>query len=58
MGAGYAVIYDEESGNSEFSEDYVLGISVFYVLSNGSEVGDTLSLRCHNRRKRQRLPFR
>jgi hypothetical protein len=42
--AGYAVIYDEETGNSDYSEDYVLGISVFYVYSSSSGIADTVTV--------------
>jgi hypothetical protein len=42
--SGYAVIYDEETGNSTYSEDYVLGISVFYVFSTGSGIKDTVTV--------------
>jgi hypothetical protein len=41
---GYAIIYDEEPQNSAFSEDFVLGISVFYVVLNGSSVADTVTV--------------
>jgi hypothetical protein len=44
MAAGYAVIYDEEPLNSSFSEDYVLGISVFYVVSSGAGIVDTVTV--------------
>jgi len=42
--SGYAVIYDEESDNSPYSEDYVLGISVFYVFSTNSGPADTVTV--------------
>jgi hypothetical protein len=42
--AGYAVIYDEETKNTEYSEDFVLGISVFYVYSTSSGVADTVTV--------------
>jgi hypothetical protein len=42
--SGYAVIYDNESVNSDYSEDYVLGISVFYVYSTSSGVADTVTV--------------
>jgi hypothetical protein len=42
--AGYAVIYDEETRNTEYSEDFVLGISIFYVVSTGSGVVDTVTV--------------
>jgi hypothetical protein len=42
--SGYAVIYDEQDKNSEYSEDYVLGISVFYVYSTSSGVVDTVTV--------------
>jgi hypothetical protein len=42
--AGYAVIYDEEPLNSTYSEDYVLGISVFYVVSSGGGIVDTVTV--------------
>jgi hypothetical protein len=41
---GYAIIYDEEEGNSEYSEDYVLGISVFYQVSSGTGVVENVSI--------------
>jgi len=44
MGAGYAVIYDDEESNSEYSEDFVLGISVFYQYSTSSGVVDTVTV--------------
>jgi hypothetical protein len=44
LGAGYAVIYDQEIGNSPYSGDYVLGISVFYVVSTPSGVVDTVTV--------------
>jgi hypothetical protein len=44
LAAGYAVIYDEEPGNSEYSEDYVLGISAFYVYSENSRAVDTVTV--------------
>jgi hypothetical protein len=44
MTAGYAVIYDEETQNSVFSEDFVLGISVFYVVSSGGGIVDTVTV--------------
>jgi hypothetical protein len=44
MTAGYAVIYDEEPLNSVYSEDYVLGISVFYVVSSGGGIVDTVTV--------------
>ena len=43
-GAGYAVIYDEEEENSRYSQDYALGISVFYVFSGASGVVDTVTV--------------
>jgi hypothetical protein len=42
--AGYAVLYDEEPGNSTFSEDYVLGITVYYLLSNVSGLADAVTV--------------
>lgn len=42
--AGYAVIFDQEPLNSEYSEDYVLGISVFYVYSENSVPVDTVTV--------------
>jgi hypothetical protein len=42
--AGYAVIYDEQAYNSDYSEDYALGISVFYVYSTSSGVVDTVTV--------------
>jgi hypothetical protein len=42
--AGYVIIYDEESGNSEYSDDYVLGISVFYEYSTVSGIADTVTV--------------
>jgi hypothetical protein len=44
IAAGYAVIYDEETTNSEYSEDFVLGISVYYVVLNGTSVVDTVTV--------------
>jgi hypothetical protein len=44
MGAGYAVIYDEEPLNSEYSDNYVLGISVFYTQSNANGILDTVTV--------------
>jgi hypothetical protein len=41
---GYVVIYDEENGNSEFSDDFVLGISVFYEYSTASGIADTVTV--------------
>ncbi len=41
---GYVVISDNASDNSEYSEDYVLGISVFYTFSTGSTVADTVTV--------------
>jgi hypothetical protein len=42
--AGYAVIYDEETENSDSSADYVLGISVFYEYSTASGIADTVTV--------------
>ncbi len=42
--AGYAVIYDEETDNSFYSADYVLGISVYYVLSTSTGLADTVTI--------------
>jgi len=50
MGAGYAVLYDEEPGNTEFSDDYVLGISVFYTASGTSESWIRSQYRCRSPR--------
>jgi len=44
LNAGYAVIYDEESENSDKSQDFVLGISVFYVYSENSRAVDTVTV--------------
>jgi hypothetical protein len=44
VSAGYAVVYDEEPQNSAFSEDFVLGISVYYVVLNGASVVDTVTI--------------
>jgi hypothetical protein len=44
VAGGYAIIYDEEAQNSEYSEDFVLGISVFYVVLDGSKVVDTVTV--------------
>jgi hypothetical protein len=44
VSAGYAVIYDEETDNSAYSEDFVLGISVYYVVLNGTSVVDTVTV--------------
>jgi len=44
VNAGYAIIYDEETLNSDYSEDFVLGISVFYQVSIGSGVADTVTV--------------
>jgi hypothetical protein len=41
---GYAVIYDEEEGNSEYSVDYVLGISVFYQFMTQAGITETVSI--------------
>ncbi len=41
---GYAVVYDEETLNSRYSEDFVLGISVFYVASTSSGPADTVTV--------------
>jgi hypothetical protein len=41
---GYAVIYDEVEDNSEYSEDYVLGISVFYQISSGAGITENVSI--------------
>jgi hypothetical protein len=41
---GYAVIFDEEEENSTFSEDFVLGISVFYQVSSGTGVVENVSI--------------
>jgi hypothetical protein len=41
---GYAAIYDHQPGNSEFSEDYVLGISVFYQVLAGTGITETVSV--------------
>ncbi|MBN1566550.1 MAG: hypothetical protein JXA73_01800 [Acidobacteria bacterium] len=41
---GYAVLYDEEEGNSDYSEDYVLGISVFYQFSNENGITENVSI--------------
>jgi hypothetical protein len=43
-GSGYAVLYDNEIGNSQFSADYVLGISDYYTYSNDSGVVDTVTV--------------
>jgi hypothetical protein len=43
-GGGYAVIYDEETLNSTYSEDFVLGISVFYVYSSTAGIADTVTV--------------
>jgi hypothetical protein len=42
--AGYAVIEDNEPQNSVYSMDYVLGISVYYEISNAKGVVDTISV--------------
>jgi hypothetical protein len=44
LSGGYAVIYDEEPNNSDYSENYVLGISVFYVVLDGPKVVDTVTV--------------
>lgn len=41
---GYAVITDNEPDTSEFSDDYVLGISVFYTQSDASGLLDTVTV--------------
>ena len=42
--SGYAVIEDNEPNNSVYSMDYVLGISVYYEISNSRGVVDTVSV--------------
>jgi hypothetical protein len=44
LSAGYAVLYDEETANTKYSEDYVLGISVFYQVLAGSGITETVSV--------------
>ena len=41
---GYAAFYDHEPGNSRFSEDYVLGISVFYQVIREAGITETVSV--------------
>jgi len=43
-GAGYAVIYDEQAENSQYSKDYALGISAFYAFTGASGVVDTVTV--------------
>jgi hypothetical protein len=42
--AGYAIIYDEETENSINSVDYVLGITVYYLLSKSSGLADAITV--------------
>ena len=44
LATGYAVIYDEETSNSGYSEDYVLGISVFYKVLTDAGITETVSV--------------
>lgn len=56
VNAGYVVIYDEESRNSEYSADFVLGISVFYEYSTAFGIADTVTVSCRNRPRQPTHP--
>lgn len=42
--AGYVIIEDNEPKNTGYSQDFVLGISVFYEVYSGGKVVDTVSV--------------
>jgi hypothetical protein len=54
---GYAAIYDHEPGNSRFSEDYVLGISVFYQVIGGAGITETVSVPVHDPTEAATVPI-